>query len=107
MRPGVSGSIVDGHGSTPIVNASIVVHTHYSAKQIVDTRIVANPDGTFALAPKQKWGIYIVPADVFFPWSDATVEAPGYETMEFRLNRSPMDSASKVALGEVRLNRVQ
>jgi hypothetical protein len=106
IRPGVSGSVVDDLEATPIPNASIVVHTHYDAKHTGETRITPNPDGTFFLAPAKKWGIYVMPMDVFFPWSDATVEATGYQKKDFRLIDDPM-GRSKVVLGEVRLIRIQ
>jgi len=106
MRPGVSGAVSDDHGATPIPNASIVVHTHYGGNHTAETRVVCNSDGNFLLAPVQEWGIYIIPMDVFFPWSDITVEAPGYEAKDLRLQAYAM-GPSKVVLGEVRLKRIQ
>jgi hypothetical protein len=106
LRPGLSGVILDETTSTPIANASVIVTTREISHQIGEIDVAAASDGTFRLSPKQRWGIYIIPMDVFGPWTDATVTAPGYANQSFKLSSSAM-GPKDVSLGDVRLTRSQ
>jgi len=105
LRPGISGSVVDFQSHTPIAEAAVVVHTHIRFSEIHDLRLTPNSDGIFFLPPTRQWGVYVVPMDVFFPWSEVTIEAAGYEKKDLHLRASAM-GPSKFALGEIRLSRI-
>jgi len=104
LRPGISRSVVDSQSHTPIAEAAVVVHTHIRFSEIRDVRLAPDSDGIFCLPPSLQWGVYVVPMDVFFPWSEVTIEAPGYEKKDLHLRASAM-GPSKFDLGEIRMSR--
>jgi hypothetical protein len=105
-RPGVSGSVVDEIGSAPISNATVLIRTHDLKHRTGEIQATCNAEGMFYLAPVRSWGIYIIPMDVFGPFSEVTIDAPGYESKTVKLPASAMGPA-KVVLGEVKLKRLQ
>jgi len=102
IRPGVSGVVLDDRSATPIPGATVVVKNRQLSQKAELLTLTTSPDGSFYLAPKRKWGIYIVPADVFGPWTEATISASGFESRSFTLSTSAMHP-KEVALGDVRL----
>jgi hypothetical protein len=68
-------------------------------------KIIAKADGTFESSAQRFWGIYIAPMDVFGPWTEAVVTAPGYETVTVKLAASAM-GPSKVVLGDLKLHKL-
>jgi hypothetical protein len=102
LRPGVSGVVLDGRDSTPITNATIVVTTRDSSRQTGEIVLTTTADGAFYVPPKQRWSVYIMPMDVFGPWSKASISAPGYASRSFDLSASAMGPKA-VSLGNVSL----
>jgi hypothetical protein len=104
LRPGVSGVVIDDRNATPIPGAIVVVSSHGPSQKAEDLTLTTGPDGTFYLAPRRRWGVYIMPMDAFGPWTEATISAPGFETRSFRLSASDM-GPKEVSLGNVRLEQ--
>jgi hypothetical protein len=104
LRPGVSGRVVDSRSADAIANATVAVRSrdfhHQTGELILHTRA----DGSFALAPKQHWSIYIIPMDVLGPWTSVTISAPEYASQTLQLTSSAM-GPKQVALGEIRLKK--
>jgi hypothetical protein len=104
LRPGVTGVVLDARTGSPVANATVAVRSRDFHGQIGEVTLATGADGKFHLAPEQRWGIYVVPMDVFGPWVDAAITAPSYETKTFKLTASAM-GPREVALGEIRLTR--
>jgi hypothetical protein len=106
LQPGVTGVVIDDRNSAPVPNAVVAVTSRDSSRQTGKLLLATDADGKFHVVPKRRWGIYIVPMDIFGPWTEASISAPGYETRVFKLSASAMGPKA-VALGEVRLARAE
>lgn len=104
LRSGVTGVVLDSATSAPIANATVTIRTRDSSHQTGEVTATTASDGAFRVVPKQRWGIYVVPMDVWGPWSEASVLAPGYQGKSLKLNASAM-GPKDLALGDVRLTR--
>ncbi len=71
QRPGVSGKVFDADTNSPIIDVKVQLgrdlpdERYFSIedKSIYITK--SSIDGNFYIAPKKKWGIYVVPMDIF------------------------------------------
>jgi len=103
-RPGVNGLVLDSDSGAPIPNTSIEIESRKIDKSTQQTQVTAKTDGSFNLQAKQFWGVYIIPMDVFGPWSDAIIAAPGYETVTIKLAASAI-GPSRFSLGTIKLKK--
>jgi hypothetical protein len=99
MRAGVSGVVADSTSLMPISNATITLRDR-PGKPTVQAHTDAN--GKFRIAARQMWSIYIVPMDIFPFQTDATISAPGYETVLVPVSPDPRGQ-SVVPLGRIHL----
>jgi hypothetical protein len=106
LQPGVTGVVIDDGNSAPVPNAVIAVTSRDLSRHTGNLLLATDAEGRFHVAPKQRWGIYVVPMDTFGPWTEASISAPGYETKVFKLSADAMGPKA-VALGEVRLGRTE
>ena len=117
VRPGVKGLVVDGQTKLPVVNATVtlasIVGTGNWTNDVViwQTNTVAvtngNQCGTFCIPPKRKWGIYIVPMDVFLSSYEVTIQKTDYTTLKISFLHDPMAAGKNATtnLGNIELNR--
>jgi hypothetical protein len=106
LRPGVSGTVVDGESLAPIPNANVAIATRdFRDREFLPVIFgITAPDGGFDMPSKRQWGIYIMPMDFAGPRSEATIEAVGYNKAVIQLSGSPVVPKS-IKLGTVRLTR--
>lgn len=63
--------------------------------------VVTRPDGRFSIPPEKRWGIYIVPMDVFGPYGTLVIRREGYEDM-LRVLHSP---PAEIEVGEIKIEK--
>ncbi len=103
IRPGLSGTVVAPESNTPLAGAAISFGGTNTTAVAFSTE-----DGSFLVPPKRRWGIWIIPQDVFaMSWS-VRVYHPGYETnfTQFRFAASATGKDATVHLGVVSLKPV-
>jgi hypothetical protein len=98
-RAGISGVVVDSASSMPIPNATISLRDRPGRSA---ASAYTDADGSFLIAPRLVWGIYIVPMDVFPYRTDATISALGYESVSLPVLPNPRGERV-VSLGRIQL----
>jgi hypothetical protein len=115
-RPGVQGIVVDQSTQSPITNnVSVSLASFYgywdetNKVHVCETNIIttANTDlaGTFKIRPAKKWGIYIVPMDVFSRPYELIISRTNYELKKIEFSHNPMATGkgATVQLGNIQL----
>jgi hypothetical protein len=99
-RPGLAGTVVSAQGDVPLAGAGISFGTNTTALAF------SSADGSFYVPPKRRWGIWIIPQDVFPLHWTASVSHSGYETShrEFSFLCSATGKAATEQLGVISLN---
>jgi len=64
--------------------------------------VITGPDGRFSIPQEKRWGLYIIPTDVFTPRGSLIIRREGYQDVILSVS-----SWGIVDLGDVRLKRVQ
>ena len=66
----------------------------------------ANASGVFVITPIRKWGIYIVPMDVFPRKFEVTINRTNFETTKIYFLHKPMTTGRNAItkLGNIQLN---
>lgn len=85
MRPGVAGTVVGADNQKPIGGADVLFGLSTTNFTQTDT------DGSFLIPPQKKWGIWIIPQDVFHRSYSVTILHAGYEPYNSRGSFSPAD----------------
>ena len=107
-QPGVSGQTVDSETNISLQN--VTVRLEYASENIDTTdKIIlttkTSEEGTFHIAPKRKWGIYIVPTDFFpIPYSLVFIKE-NYITQTITFAHSMGEKQDTVDIGTVQLER--
>jgi hypothetical protein len=102
-RPGISGTVVDEATSVPIANASVTLEMQaVQGRMPASTTTTTDATGAFLIAPKRRWGIYVVPMDFMGLVGTAHFRAPGYIEGACEVRTHPAGLAI-LRLGEVRL----
>ena len=101
MRPGLSGDVVSEESHKPLTNAAI----SFVGNTNIATVAFSAEDGSFTISPERKWGIWIIPQDVFALPYTVCVHHAGYETnyIKFRFSFAATGKASTRPLGTISL----
>ncbi len=107
MRPGISGTVVDDATPRPVVDTIVTLRMRTVRGEITTSAsapAATDAKGAFAIAPARRWGIYIVPMDVFPLNGTAQFNAIGYATTSRAVRSDPMGRAV-LPLWEIRLRQ--
>lgn len=74
--PGLSGTVVNAETRKPLAGAAI----SYSGRTNNTVVTFSADDGSFSVAPERKWGIWIIPQDVFMMPCTISFSHAGCET---------------------------
>ena len=130
ISPSVAGRIVDDNTGAPVDGAEVIVSrasyefsnnafdpvTHQlkpgaepQPPPLNEAIRCARPpvatttaDGAFAIPPQKRWGLYIIPMDLFEPRGSLVIRRQGYQDVILSVS-----SWRIINLGAVRLKRVQ
>ena len=102
-RPGLSGTVIAFESHAPLAGAEI----SFGGTNATPVAF-SGADGSFLVPPKRKWGIWIIPQDVFAMLWSIRVYRVGYETNFTRFNfpASATGTAATVQLGVLPLKPV-
>jgi hypothetical protein len=100
MRPGLAGTVVSTENNAPLANAGVWFDG-------TNASLVAfsAADGSFYVPPRRKWGVWIIPQDVFpMRWS-VRIYHPGYQTThaQFLFRAAATGPAATQNLGTIPL----
>jgi hypothetical protein len=84
-RPGITGTVVSAASQQPVVGAGIA----FGRTNAIIAQTAT--DGYFAIPPKKRWGIWIIPQDVFTRYYEVSVRRDGFQDYETEVGSNPAD----------------
>lgn len=104
--PGASGVILNSQTRAPVAGAQVVVSlSKYPPDSVADAlekarapKVVSDASGLFSVPPERRWGIYILPMDIFPQFGLLVLKHDGYQP-----GLVPVWSRSTTNLGPVLL----
>ena len=84
-RPGITGTVVSAASQQPVVGAGIA----FGRTNAIVAQTAA--DGSFEIAPKKQWGIWIIPQDVFTRRYAVSIRHDGFQDYEAEVLSNPAD----------------
>jgi hypothetical protein len=107
VRPGANGTVVDSQTHAPVAGAEVFFsrssYTFYhfppqppeigpAVSNATPPFVFTDASGRFTIPPRKKWGVYIVPMDVFVAPATLVVRRDGYAPELLLVNsRSTVD----------------
>jgi hypothetical protein len=103
-RPGLKGTLISADNGEPVVGA-VISFAMPGATHVGDTTV----NGCFSVRPQKRWGIWIIPQDVFSRRYNLLIRHDAFKTYEAEIfsNPSQLGTRATKKLGIIPMERLE